>query len=441
MTTYRRDIDMLRDRRFSLLLAARTISVLGSSFAPVALAFGVLELPGATATTLSVVLTAEALPMVAFMLVGGVIADRFPRHRVMMAGEALNAAAFACLAAMLLTGWTPLPALVTASACSGIAMAVLFPALTGIIPDVVPADRLQTANALLGLGANSSRVAGLVLSGATVVLIGGGWALAVSAAMFATAAVLIAALRLTPAERTAGEGHSVLADLRDGWREFVSRQWLWVVVAQFSVLVMAVQAAHGVLGPLVATERLGGAFAWSMILAGEAVGMIGGVFIAMRLRPRRPILVATLLTAPTGLPYLLLGSGAPLWTIVVGAVVMGVCFDVFGVLWSTTMQREIPAESLSRVSSYDALGSLMFGPIGLLVAGPVAALIGPEPALLGCAAIVTLSAVAALLSPGVRGLRAPEPEPVAVTGTDTDTDTGTDTGTDTDTDTDKVPSH
>ncbi|ACZ83119.1 MFS transporter [Streptosporangium roseum] len=409
MHSYRRDLDILRDRRFTLLLVARTISVLGSSFAPVALAFGILALPGATATTLSVVLAAEALPMVAFMLVGGVIADRLPRHRVMMAGETINAAAFFCLAAMLLTGWTPLPALVTAAAVSGVAMAILFPALTGIIPDVVPADRLQTANALLGLGANSSRVAGLILSGATVVLLGGGWALVVSGAMFAVAAVLIAALRLTPAERSAAGSHSVLADLRGGWREFVSRQWLWVVVAQFSVLVMAVQAAHGVLGPLVAKEHLGGAAAWSAILAGEAVGMIGGVFVALRLRPRRPILVGTILTVPTALPYLLLGLGTPLWTIVLGAVVMGVCFDIFGVLWNTTMQREIPAESLSRVSSYDALGSLMFGPVGLLVAGPLAIVIGPRPALLGCAAVVVLSSLAALLSPGVRGLRAPAP--------------------------------
>ncbi|GAA4234177.1 MFS family permease [Streptosporangium album] len=409
MQSYRRDLDMLRDRRFALLLAARTISMLGSSFAPVALAFGVLGLPGSTATTLSVVLAAEAVPMVAFMLVGGVIADRLPRHRVMMAGETLNAVAFACLAAMLLTGWTPLPALVTAAAATGIAMAVFFPALTGIIPDVVPADRLQTANAVLGLGANSARVAGLVLSGATVVLLGGGWALAVSALMFAVAAVLIAALRLAPAERDASASHSVIADLRGGWREFVSRQWLWVVVAQFSVLVMAIQAAHGVLGPLVAKEHLGGAPAWSAVLAGEAVGMIGGVFIALRLRPRRPILVGTVLTVPTALPYLLLGLGAPLWTVVVGAVVMGVCFDIFGVLWNTTMQREIPPESLSRVSSYDALGSLMFGPVGLLVAGPLAITIGPRAALLGCAAVVVLASLAALFSPGVRGLRAPEP--------------------------------
>ncbi|GAA3472841.1 MFS transporter [Nonomuraea roseola] len=401
------DLGLLRDRRFALLFSARTVSVLGSSFAPVALAFGILELPGATATTLSVVLAAEAVPMVVFMLVGGVIADRLPRNRVMFAADTMSALAFAALGVMLLSRWTPMPALVIVAAISGIAVAMMWPALAGIIPDVVPPERLQTGNALLGLGANSARVLGLVLSGATVALIGGGWALVVSGLMFAAGAGLIAVLRLKPVERLAEERHSVLADLRDGWKEFVSRQWLWVVVAQFSVLVMAMQAAHGVLGPLLAKQSLGGAPAWSAVLAGEAVGMIGGVVVAMRLRPRRPIFLGTLLTLPTALPYLLLGVGAPLWTVVLGAVIMGVSMDVFGVLWQTTMQREIPAESLSRVSSYDALGSLMFGPIGLLVAGPVAVAIGPGPALVGCAVIVVVCGLAALTSPGVRGLTSP----------------------------------
>ncbi|MER7133103.1 MFS transporter, partial [Streptosporangium saharense] len=198
MHSYRRDLAMLGDRNFTLLLVARTISVLGAAFAPVALAFGVLALPGATARTLSVVLTAESLPMVVFMLVGGVIADRLPRHRVMMTAESLNAVAFLALAAMMLTGWTPLTALAVAAAFSGVSTAILFPALTGIVPDVVEADRLQTANALLGLGTNISRVAGLVMGGMTVVLIGAGWALVVSGLMFALAAVLVTALRLRP---------------------------------------------------------------------------------------------------------------------------------------------------------------------------------------------------------------------------------------------------
>ncbi|MFI7109801.1 MFS transporter [Nonomuraea sp. NPDC050227] len=414
MHNYLRDLGLLRDRKFALLLSARTISMLGSAFAPVALAFGILELPGADATTLSVVLTAESLPMIVFMLIGGVIADRLPRQRVMMAGELLMALGYFALAAMLLTGWAPLPVMSVAAAACGVGTAVMFPALTGIIPEIVPAERLQAGNALLGLGANASRVAGVVLSGATVLWFGGGWALLVSGAMFAVAGVLIALLRPTPAERAAAERHSVLADLRHGWREFSSRQWIWVVVAQFSVLVMAIQAGHGVLGPLLAKETLGGPAAWSAFLAGEAVGTIAGVLVSLRLRPRRPILLGTLLCLPTALPYVLLGLDAPLWAIVAGAFVLGVCFDVFGVLWQTTMQREIPAESLSRVSSYDALGSLMFGPIGLMLAAPAAVAFGTEGALLGCAALVVLSTLAALAAPGVRNLRAPEPEPEPV---------------------------
>jgi MFS family permease len=402
---------LLRDRKFTLLLSARTISVLGSAFAPVALAFGILDLPGADTTTLSVVLTAESLPMIAFMLVGGVIADRLPRQRVMMAGELMMAAAFFALGAMLLAGWTPLPAMAAAAALGGTAAAVVFPALQGIIPEVVPHDRLQSGNALLGLGANASRVAGSVLGGGAVVVVGSGWALAASGAMFAAAGVLIALLRLEPGELSREQRHSVLTDLRDGWREFRSRQWIWVVVAQFSLLVMAVQAGHGVLGPLWAKENAGGPLAWSAFLAGEAIGMIAGVLVSIRLRPRRPILVGVVLCLPVALPYVLLGLDAPLWAIVAGAFVLGVCFDVFGVLWQTTMQREVPAESLSRVSSYDMLGSLMFGPIGLMLAGPAAEVFGTEASLLGCAAIVVLCTLAALAAPGVRGLRAPQLTP------------------------------
>ncbi|GIH11461.1 MFS transporter [Rhizocola hellebori] len=405
------------------------MSVLGGSFAPVALAFGVLGLPGATAKTLSVVLAAQSVPMVAFMLFGGVIADRLPRQRVMMAGESMNTVAYLSLAAMFVSGWSPLPAMAAAAALSGIGMATLFPALIGLVPEVVPADQLQAANGLIGLGVNISRVLGVVAGGGAVVLLGSGWALVASASMFGLAAALISGLgRISPRRVTDGQKRqSVLTDLREGWQIFISKQWLWVVVAQFAVLVMALQAAHGVLGPVVAKQELGGAAAWSAALAAQTVGMIVGVVIAMRLRPRRPILVATLAMLLSALPYLTLGLSAPLWTLAIAFFLMGISHDIFGVLWNTTMQREIPPESLSRVSSYDALGSLMFGPIGLLVAGPVALAVGPKPALLGCAAIIVIVTLLALVSPDVRNLRAPAeaaappeelPVAVAVAGSD-----------------------
>ncbi len=413
--SYRQDLSLLKDRKFSLLLAARTVSVFGASCAPVALAFGVLELPGATATTLSVVLAANTAPMVAFMLFGGVIGDRFPRQRVMMTGELMNAASCLALSAMLFTHWAPLPALALASAVGGIGLTIFWPALIGVVPAVVPAHQLQSANGLLGLGMNSARIGGMVAGGTMVTLIGAGWALATSGLLFAAAGFLIAALgrRTTMAARP--KPQTVLKELRDGWHEFRSRQWLWVVVAQFSVLVMAMQAAHGVLGPVVAKHELGGAKAWSAILVAQAVGMLAGAVIAMRVRPKRPILVATLMMFAVALPSLSLGVNAPLWIAVAAGFAMGVCFNIFGVLWNTTMQREIPAESLSRVSSYDALGSLMFGPLGMLAAGPVSEAVGARHAVLGCAAIVSLATLAALISPAVRNLRArpaEDPQPL-----------------------------
>ncbi|MGW4463210.1 MFS transporter [Micromonospora sp. NPDC004704] len=410
MHSYGEDLHLFRDRRFALLFAARTASVLGGAFAPVALAFGVLGLAGATPTTLSLVLVGQAVPQIVFMLAGGVLADRLPRYRVMIAGELLCAAAYLLLSVMLMTGRAPLPALVTGAALSGVGVAVLFPAILGIVPEVVSADRLQTANGLLRMGTNTARLAGFTLGGTTVVLLGGGPALAFCGAFFALSGVFVAGLRSPHRGPTAvaGAGGSVVAELRAGWREFVGRQWLWVMVVQFAFTVATTQAVHGVLGPVVAQRELGGAGAWSAVLVGEAVGMLIGVAIVIRLRPRRPMLVAVSACLAAVPLYLLLGLSAPLWTVVLAGVVTGICVDIGNVLWETTLQREIRPELLSRISAYDALGSFMFGPIGLLLVGAAATGFGPRPAMLCCAGVVLLAAVGALCSPSVRHLRAPQ---------------------------------
>ncbi|MDI2126604.1 MFS transporter [Yinghuangia seranimata] len=397
--------DLFADRRFTALFLARTISVLGSGFGPVALAFGVLDLPDANATTLTVVLAAQAVPEVLLLLFGGVVADRFPRSRVMTGAELLSAAAFGALAAMFVTGYAPIPLVAAFAAITGIAIAMFFPALTGVVPEVVPEDRLQTANGVLRMGVNAAKVLGLAFAGGTVALVGPGWALAVNAGCFVASAVLLASLRL-PAVTVRGES-SMLDELREGWVEFRSRQWLWAIVLQFAFVIGALQAVLGVLGPVIAKADLGGATGWSVVLGGEAVGMFAGVFIAIRIRPRRPLLVATLMVFVPAVPLVLLGVHAPLVAIALGSVLLGAAFDVFGVLWETTMQREIPREALSRVSAYDALGSFMFGPLGLVLAAPLAEAIGPHRAVLACAAVVVVATAGALLSPDVRRLSAP----------------------------------
>jgi predicted MFS family arabinose efflux permease len=201
-------------------------------------------------------------------------------------------------------------------------------------------------------------------------------------------------------------------DLKEGWREFASRQWLWVVVAHSAVVVAGLNANVGVLGPLVADEHLGGARAWSLIVAAQALGTVVGAGLAVRVRVNRPVLVAVLATFPAAVPIALLAASAPPWATAAAMCCSGIATAVGGVLWSTTLQREIAEETLSRVSSYSWFGALGFAPLGLLVAGPVADAVGIREALAGCAAMVVLAAAAALLSPQVRRLTlAAEPSP------------------------------
>lgn len=391
-----------------LLTAARTISVLGNGFARVALSFAVLALPGAGPGQLSLVLACQAVPQLAFVLVGGVLADRVSRSRLMIVADLVGAAAYAGLAAMVLTGHAPLWALCSLAALAGTATALFSPAMDGVIPLLVPTGRLQRANGLLRVGMNSSMLLGLALSGVVVALVGAGWALALNAASFVVSALLIRGLRLSARVRPRASGWS---ELRDGWREFAGRQWLWVVVVQYAVVVAALNANAGVLGPLATEDGLGGARSWSLIVAAQALGTIMGAGLAARLRVHRPVLVAVLATFPAALPIALLAVRAPVPLIALAMFGSGIAADVFGVLWATTLQREVPEAALSRVSSYDWFGSLAFAPLGLLVAGPVAAHLGVGRTLAGCAALIVLATAAALLSPQVRGLRTPRPAP------------------------------
>lgn len=391
-----------RERQFALLIGARIISVLGNGFARVALAFAVLALPGASPGRLSLVLACQALPQLVFILLGGVIADRMSRARLMALADVLGAGAYAGLAGLVLTGRAPLPAMCLLAVAAGTATALFAPAMDGIVPLVVPAGRLQQANAMLRVATNSSLLLGLALSGVTVALVGAGWALALNAASFVVSAALTARLRVAARPPKSSSGW---ADLREGWREFASRQWLWVVVVQYAVVMAALNANVGVLGPLTAEQYLGGARAWSVIVAAGALGTIAGAGLAARVRVDRPILVAVLATFPAAVPIALLSVRAPVWLIATAMFAAGVAGDVFAVLWATTIQREVPEDVLSRVSSYDWFGSLAFAPLGLLVAGPVAAAIGVGRALAGCAALVLLATVGALLAPAVRNLR------------------------------------
>jgi MFS family permease len=401
----------LAEREFRLLFLGRVVSMLGNTLAPVGLAFAVLRLTGSK-TDLGIVLVARQAPQVLFLLFGGVLADRLPRHRVMVGSSLLSAASQGAVAALLLGGHPQLWQLAALSALNGSASAFFFPASQGILPQTVRPSQLQDANALLRLGLNGMAIAGPALGGALVAVANPGWALAFDAVSFLLGALFIGAMRVPAAVTQAGS--NLLGELRDGWRAFRSRTWLWVIVLQFSLLNAAQQGVRDVLGPVQAVRHLGGAGPYGLIVASAGAGFVAGGLLMLRFRPQRLLLVASLAILVEVIQPLLFGFPAPVAALMLGGFVTGFGVEVFGVLWDTTMQQQIPGEQLSRLYAYDMLGSIALVPVGLAVVGPVADLVGVRATCWGAAALIAAATVPVFFVRDVRELRrrsAPEDAP------------------------------
>jgi MFS family permease len=401
----------LGHRRFRALLAGRSISMLGTAIAPVAIAFAVLDLTG-SAAALGLVLAARSIPEVVFLLVGGVIADRFDRARVLVIANVVAGVAQAGAATLLLTGMASVPALAALEAVNGTASALVFPAAAALTPLTVPSRMLQEANAMLRLGLNAALILGAASGGVLVGTLGSGWGLAVDAVAYVVAAGCFTRLRRRPdadpltrsvAARRRGFA-GVGGDLRDGWREVSSRTWLWAVVIAFGFANAAQAAGRATLGPVVA-DRTFGPEGWGLVLAVQTAGMFAGGLLMLRLRPGRPLFAgcaAILLWVPM---FVVLALNPTLPMLLPVAFLGGVGLEVFSVSWDLSLQQQIPQDRLSRVYSFDAVGSYAMIPIGQLVAGPLALALGTEDAILACAAVIAASIAATLAVPSVRHLR------------------------------------
>jgi MFS family permease len=378
------------------------VSLLGDAITGVALAFAVLDLTG-SATDLGYVFAAKTIPLVGFLLVGGVFADRLPRRAVMLAADVARLGSQGSVAVLILTHHARIWEIVLLQAISGTASAFFNPASTGLTPMTVSPERLQQANALRGLSMASTGIIGSVISGALVAGVGPGWALALDAASFGVSAFFLAQLRL-PAHVTLPP-QSFLSDLREGWREFSSRTWVWVIVVAASIGNMMTSVLV-VLGAVVAKESLGGAGAWAGILAALGAGSMIGGLVALRIRVRHPLFFGSSLLAFLPIPLALLALRAPVVVIGAGALLAGVGNMVFNSLWETSLQQHVPPAALSRVSAYDWFGSLAFQPVGLIVAGPAAAAIGISTTLWIAAAGSLAIAALSVATPSVRRLEA-----------------------------------
>ena len=391
---------------FRTLLIARIISNVGNGLGPIALAFGVLSLEGATPTSLSIVMAAQLGPMVVFMLFGGVLADRYPRALVVGTSDIFLSGFVVANGIMLINGSATVMSLAIIAFISGSLNALWWPAFAGLVPEVVPEEDLQSANSVIGLGANAANIAGTVAGGIIVAGIGAGWAMVIDGISFFIAGILVFTLRKFGKTRdTTEHTPSVFEDLAHGWKEFSSRSWVVTVVAGYCILNMIFESVLGVVGPVHAEQELGGPKPWSYILAALSVGMMAGVLVSLKVRPKRPLLIA--LVAQLGVAVWIFTIGVTNWIplIMVSAFFAGIAFDFFFVLWQTAMQSNIPRESLSRVSSYDAFGSLVFAPFGLVIAGPITERIGTEQTLIGMGIIFAVVLAAMLSVASVRNLR------------------------------------
>jgi MFS family permease len=391
----------LQERRFRLLFTGQTVSLLGDAVTPFALAWAVLDLTG-SAGDLGFVIAAKTAPLVVFLLVGGVFADRLPRRGVMLAADVARMGIQAATAALLLSHTARIWELVVLQAFAGTGTAFFNPASTGLTPMTVSAGRLQEANALRGMSMASMQLIGPALAGILIVTVGPGYALAVDAVSFGVSALCLARLDLP--SHASLPPQSFARDLVDGWREFTARTWVWLIVISASLGNM-MSSVWLVLAAAWIKQGHGGAGAWTAILVVSAIGALAAGMTALRLKPRRPLLLACVAVAPSALPLILLALRLPWEALVLAELVTGFGNMLFNTLWETTLQQHVPPTSLSRVSAYDWFGSLLCQPLGLALAGVTAAWIGMGRTLWIAAAVDLLAAAAMLGAPSVRHLQ------------------------------------
>ncbi|MEE4543863.1 MFS transporter [Streptomyces sp. V4-01] len=409
------------NRNFRLLVSASFISGLGNSGATIAAAYAVIG-AGGGATDVGVVAAARTLAMVVFLLVGGAVADRISRQRVMVAANLVNAVSQGLFALLVLAGHPQLWQMAALTAVGGSAQAFFSPASQGMVLSTVEPAHAGKAFSVYRLGANGASIGGAALGGALIAALGAGWVLVVDAAGFLVAAGLRARLsaaataRLADPDDAGAAAGGIVRDLREGWREFASRSWLWGIVVQFGVVNAMTGAAEQVYGPLVARDHLGGAGPWGVAMAAAGAGTVAGGVLMIRWKPRRILLVGTLGVFPLAIPLVALALALPLWALVLAMLLSGVAIEVFAVGWMLALAQEIPDEMMSRVSAYDWLGSIAIMPLGLALAGPAAAAFGRTPSLWGSATLVVTLTAAVLLLPDVRRLERARPDGRAPAG-------------------------
>ena len=395
--------EVLAHKYVKRLFLARFISNYGNGMGPIALAFGILGLPNGSANLLGLVLGTTTVLFLIMAPFGGVIADKYGRARMVGLTDMAAGLVLIVQASYFTTGNVPIAVLLIVNGTFGILWGIFWPAFSGVIPAVLPEAGLQKGNALNQLLTNSGMIFGAASAGIFIDIFGVATTLAIDAASFFISGLLIYTFRhLTP--RVTGTENSMLTDLRYGWGVFLSFKWIVNLVFAWSFIVMCWAAAENILGPLIALEHFNGAKSWSFVITAESIGLIVGSFIAIKIKVKYPLRFLQLTSFSVTFYIFALAKPQSLLVIAFGAFLFGITLDLWGTLWNTALQRKVPRDVLSRVSSFDAMGSMMFRPIGLAIAGPLSSLFGITNFIYILAALSLVAVAAPLFSAEVRNM-------------------------------------
>ena len=370
---------------------------------PIALAFGILALPNGSGNMLGFVLGTTTVVFLLMAPFGGVIADKYGRARMVGLTDMAAGAVLFIQVFYFAKGDVPLAILLITNGFFGLMWGIFWPAFSGLMPAVLPEEGLQKGNALNAFMTNAGVISGAAVAGILIDVFGVAFTLAIDAASFFISGFIIFTFRhLTP--RAQQTENTMLDDLLHGWKVFLSFRWIVIIVGAFSFIVMCWAAAENVLGPLIALEHFNGAKSWSFVISAESAGLIFGSLIAIKVKPKYPMRFLMISSFTITFYIWSLAKPQSLLIIAFGAFLFGITLDLWGTLWSTAVQRQVPRDSLSRVSAFDAMGSMMFRPVGLAIAAPLSTIVGIENFLQILAAITVVAIVVPLLDPQVRNM-------------------------------------
>ena len=386
---------------------ARFISNFGNGMSPIALAFGILNLPNGDANMLGLVLGSTTVAMLIMSPFGGVLADKFGRVKAVAFADLMASAGLFVQVAFFATGEVPLIVLLLVNINFGLMWGIFWPAMSGVLPALVPDEHLQGTNSVNNFFSNGAIILGAAVGGIIVAGWGPTWALAIDAATFTIGGIVLLTFRhVSPA--SAQTENTMLDDLVHGWKIFISFRWIVIGVFGFSFIILAWAAGENILGPLIALKEFNGAKSWSLVLTAEGIGLLLGSIIGLKIKLKYPLRFLLLISFSISLYMWSMAKPQSIWFIAFCALLWGITLDLWITIWSTAMAREVPREALSRVSSFDAMGTMLLRPVGLAIAGPLSMAIGISDTLHFFAIFTAVLIVAMLATPVMRNMQITE---------------------------------